>query len=368
MQARSANLPLAAPSRARSRCAVFFGGGPVAAARSTARSSGSAPARSLDRSCSPSGVPRGFAPSLPLFLLAAWCGSPSRWSWLPDRSWDYANRALLYALFATLGLWFAGRRGSSRSGSRRSSSRSSCGRSSARCFPRSTTTAAPTSQRVCAARSVSGTSWRCSADFALVLALWLRGRRGTLARLRAGSWRSLLTYSRGGLLTAAARARRLVHSGDERVEGGVGAWWPRAARGGRRSGSRSRCRASRPTARRSHAPARRDRLRRAAPRRRGRLRSCSTRLPRPADTSRLRRACRRRVVVAVAVAAVVRRRRGTSFTSSAEVGEHPGKDRLDRARTSAGTWWQQAWQGFVHHGQGTGAGSFQLTNKLYRTI
>ena len=31
------------------------------------------------------------------------------WSLLPDRSWDYADRALVYLLFAALGLWLAPR-------------------------------------------------------------------------------------------------------------------------------------------------------------------------------------------------------------------------------------------------------------------
>jgi hypothetical protein len=55
------------------------------------------------------GFPRGWAAIVPLAALAVWCAVSIRWSGLPDRSWDYANRTILYALFAALGLWAAGR-------------------------------------------------------------------------------------------------------------------------------------------------------------------------------------------------------------------------------------------------------------------
>ena len=55
------------------------------------------------------GVPRGWPATLPLAALAVWCAASIGWSGLPDRSWDYANRTVLYALFAALGLWAAAR-------------------------------------------------------------------------------------------------------------------------------------------------------------------------------------------------------------------------------------------------------------------
>src|SRR5204863_6101032 len=55
------------------------------------------------------GVPGGWASVVPLGLLAVWCAISISWSWLPDRSWDYANRTAVYALFAALGLWAAAR-------------------------------------------------------------------------------------------------------------------------------------------------------------------------------------------------------------------------------------------------------------------
>src|SRR5256886_3131784 len=51
------------------------------------------------------GVPGGWPRLVPLALLPAWLALSISWSALPDRSWDYANRTLVYALFAVLGLW-----------------------------------------------------------------------------------------------------------------------------------------------------------------------------------------------------------------------------------------------------------------------
>src|SRR5689334_4811630 len=56
------------------------------------------------------GVPGGGLALLPLALLVGWLGLTVWWSWLPDRSWDYADRALVYLLAGVLGLWLADRR------------------------------------------------------------------------------------------------------------------------------------------------------------------------------------------------------------------------------------------------------------------
>src|SRR5690349_7910717 len=55
------------------------------------------------------GIPRTWWPVVPFALLVGWLGLSIAWSWLPDRSWDYADRGLVYLLFAVLGLWLAGR-------------------------------------------------------------------------------------------------------------------------------------------------------------------------------------------------------------------------------------------------------------------
>src|SRR5476649_746196 len=56
------------------------------------------------------GVPGGLVRLLPLAALVAWSAITIVWSTLPDRSWDYADRGLVYLLFALLGLWLADRR------------------------------------------------------------------------------------------------------------------------------------------------------------------------------------------------------------------------------------------------------------------
>ncbi len=58
-------------------------------------------------------VPRldawGWAAIALLAAFVAWCGLSIAWSWLPDRSWEYLNRGLVYLAFLALGLALAGR-------------------------------------------------------------------------------------------------------------------------------------------------------------------------------------------------------------------------------------------------------------------
>ena len=147
-----------------------------AAARGQVRSPGSAAGRSLAiaaaaRACA--ACPRGVARSLPLAALAVWCAVSISWSGLPDRSWDYANRTLVYALFAAVGLWPPARTRALAVGlavllgavivwSLLGKVLPTCLRLRRR----------SPSQRACAARSASGTSSRSLGDFALVARLW----------------------------------------------------------------------------------------------------------------------------------------------------------------------------------------------------
>src|SRR4051812_16980560 len=55
------------------------------------------------------GVPAGWPRVAPFAALCVWLALSIGWSALPDRSWDYANRAFVYLLFALLGLWVAAR-------------------------------------------------------------------------------------------------------------------------------------------------------------------------------------------------------------------------------------------------------------------
>jgi O-antigen ligase len=98
-------LPLAA-SLLLAGLALFFGGGP---------GSGSLPwlgggaLLAIVVLIVARGLPAGWQRLVPLAALAAWLGLSISWSALPDRSWTYANRTLVYLLLALLGLWLAGR-------------------------------------------------------------------------------------------------------------------------------------------------------------------------------------------------------------------------------------------------------------------
>src|SRR5438105_5472740 len=98
-------LPVAAPLLLAG-LALFFGGGPSGG--SIFWLGGGALAAILVLLAS-GGIPGRWPALVPLVALAAWCAVSIGWSGLPDRSWDYANRACVYALFAALGLWTAGR-------------------------------------------------------------------------------------------------------------------------------------------------------------------------------------------------------------------------------------------------------------------
>src|SRR5947208_11915902 len=85
---------------------LFFGGGsgsatlPWIGGAAIARAAGLVATR---------GFPQGAIALLPLAALAIWCAASVGWSIEPDRSWDYANRAVVYAAFAIVGAYVAGR-------------------------------------------------------------------------------------------------------------------------------------------------------------------------------------------------------------------------------------------------------------------
>src|SRR5438309_1218952 len=86
--------------------ALFFGGGP---SDGSIFWLGAIAAVALVVLLATAGAPAGWFAIVPLALLGVWCALSIVWSGLPDRSWDYANRAVLYALLAAVGLWSAGR-------------------------------------------------------------------------------------------------------------------------------------------------------------------------------------------------------------------------------------------------------------------
>lgn len=354
------DLSLAAPL-ALTALAVFFGGGP---GDGSVVWLGAGALVTLLLLAAVRGVPGGFASVAPLFLLAAWSGLTIAWSWLPDRSWDYANRALLYALFATLGLWFAGR-----------ARLLALGLAGIVFAVVAWSLLGKVLPPVYDYGGLDVTArlrgpvglWNqlaLLADFGLVLAVWLRGRRGTILAYASGV-ALLLTYSRGGLLTAAVVLALWLVVSDERVEGGalllaaavpgacvVGIAFalPGVTSDGQSVSTRWR-----------------DGLIFGAVLLAGGAASLvlERALPRPGDTRRLRWSAGGIAAAAVVAALVVLVVHG--FDSGAV-----GNTQSRITSTSSNlrfTWWHQAWRGFhLHPFVGVGAGSFELLNKLYRSI
>ncbi len=309
------------------------------------------------------GVPGGLLAVVPLAGLAVLCAVSISWSWLPDRSWDYANRTLLYALFALLGLWLAPR------------PRLAAGGLAAVVFavvgwsllgkvlpPVYDYGALEVSARL---RGPVGL-WNqlaLLADFGLVLALWLRGRTGTVLAFASGT-ALLLTYSRGGLLTAVLALGAWLVLSDERVEGAaiaVAALVPAGAVGG--------IAFALPGVTSDHQTA-------AVRWRDGLVLGgllvvgaavallLEARLPRPRETPALRRAALAAAAAAAVALVAVLVVRGLG---SGAVANTQGRI-TSTSSNFRFTWWREAWRGFEHHVLGgTGAGSFHLVNLRYRS-
>src|SRR5438477_5605664 len=89
-----------------SAAALFFGGG---SGNSTLPWIGGAAILVAAAFVATRGVPGGAVVLLPLVALALWCAASVAWSIEPDRSWDYANRTVIYVAFAIAGAFVAGR-------------------------------------------------------------------------------------------------------------------------------------------------------------------------------------------------------------------------------------------------------------------
>jgi hypothetical protein len=299
---------------------------------------------------------------VPLGLLAAWLAVTIAWSALPARSWEYANRSLLYALFAALGLWLAPRTRELALGLMVLLGAVVIWSLLGKVLP-------PLYDdygRVARLRGPVGL-WNQLAllgDFALVLALWHKRRAGTLL---AYGWlvALALTYSRGGLGTAVLVVGAWLVLSDERIESaatlvaaalpaaivvGIAFALPGVTADGEASSTRWR-----------------DGLIFGGLVVAGAVAAAAlARAPRPRDTPALRRVlfgAGAVALVAVVAGGVVA---AGSFTSSSPVQSGSGR------YTSAGSnfrweWWQQAWHGWAGHRLGgIGAGSFHVTNLQYR--
>jgi len=307
------------------------------------------------------GVPRGWPAILPLAGLAVWCAVSIGWSGLPDRSWDYANRTILYALFAAVGLWAAARTRALARGLALLLGTVIVWSLLGKVFPFFYDYSGPDVTRL---RGPIGL-WNqlaLATDFALALALAFRGRAGTLLAYSA-LVALLLTYSRGGILTAALVCIVWFCFTDDRVESAVSlvaAALPAAVVGGIAFALPGVTSDSQ-----SLDVRWRDGLVFGALLVVGAgVALVLERLRRPSDTRVLRRAAIAFGVLAVAAAAVAVAVNGIG---SGAVGNDSGRI----GSTSSNfrfTWWSQAWHGFTDHVLwGTGAGSFHLLNLRYRT-
>ncbi|HZQ16597.1 MAG TPA: O-antigen ligase family protein [Gaiellaceae bacterium] len=353
-------LPVAAPILLAA-LAVFFGGGPgdgslvwLAAGALVA----------LVALTAARGLPGGALPLVPLLALAAFCAVSIIWSWLPDRSWDYANRTLLYALFAALGLWLADRTRLLALGLAGVVFAVVCWSLLGKVLPPLYDYGA---LGVTARLTGPVGLWNqlaLLADFGVVLALWLRGRAGVVLAY-VSLVALVLTYSRGGLLTGALAVAAWLALTDERVESGVVAVAAAVP-----AGVVVGIAFALPGITADHQPLStrwRDGvvfgvlLLAGA----GAALAARGRLPRPRETPALRRAAVALALLLAAGALALLALRGVSSgtvsNSQARITSTSSNFRF--------TWWRQAWRGFVHHPLGgTGAGSFELLNKRYRSI
>ncbi len=205
-------LPLVAPL-ALAGLAIFFGGGP---GNASLMWFGGGALLIMLVLLATQGAPGGFLALLPLAALTAWLALTISWSRLPDRSWDYADRALVYLLFAVLGLWLASRTRALVNGLCAVLGAVVVWSLAGKVLPFVHDYGPPGLARLSAPVGL----WNQLAvlgAFALPLALWRRRLAGTLL---AYGWivALLLTYSRGGILTALVVVAAWFVLTDERIE------------------------------------------------------------------------------------------------------------------------------------------------------
>jgi hypothetical protein len=346
-------LPLAA-SLLLAGSAMFFGGGPGYGSLPWL---GGGALLAILAALGLHGAPGGWPLLLPLALLTAWVALSISWSVLPDHSWEYANRALVYLLCAALGLWLADRRRELALVLMILLAALVAWSLLGKVLPPLYDYGPPGVGRL---RGPVGL-WNqlaLLADFALVLALWRRRVEGALLAYAALA-ALLLTYSRGGVITAVLLVVAWLALDSNRLEStrtllagavpaavvvGIAFALPGVTGDGQSSHVRWR-----------------DGLIFGVLLMAGAVAAILLRrVPLPRVPRRALIAAGIAVVLALAIVVVVK------GGGSGAVGNGGGR----LANTSSNfrfVWWHQSVDGWQHHRlAGTGAGTFQLTNLLYR--
>ena len=351
-------LPLAA-AILLAGLALFFGGGPGDGAIPWL---GGGVLVALLACLALQGVPRGALAVAPLVGVAVWCAVSIDWSWLPDRSWNYANRTLVYALFAALGLFVAGRTRGLANGLAAVLAAVLAWSLLGKVLPPVYDYGSPFVEARLQGPIGLWNQLALAADYALVLAVWRRGRSGTLLAYLA-LVALFLTYSRGGILTAIVVVGLWLLLGGAWLESAVtlvAAALPAGAAVGIAFALPGVTQAVQPLHVRW-----RDGLVFGVVLLAGAGASLAlAHMPRPRDTAALRRAALAAAGAALAAGVAVLVVRGIG---SDTVSNNGGRV-FSTSSNFRFTWWHQAWQGFEHHVLlGTGAGSFGLVNALYRS-
>jgi hypothetical protein len=303
------------------------------------------------------GLPSGWPWLVPIAALAAWLALSISWSALPDRSWDYANRTLVYVFFALLGLWLAGRTRALALGLMTLFGAVLMWSLLGKVLPVVYDYGPPGVGRL---RGPIGL-WNqlaLVAAFALPLALWRRRLEGVLLAY-AALVALLLTYSRGGVITAVLVVAAWFVLDDERLESartllaaavpaaavvGIAFALPGVTGDGQSSHTRWR-----------------DGLIFGALLIVGAIAATRLRrVPLPRLPRRLLIGIGVAVIAALVTVAVVK------GGGSGAVG-NSGARLTDTSSNFRFTWWQQAVHGWEHDRLlGTGAGTFHVTNLRYR--
>src|SRR3954452_9312326 len=318
------------------------------------------------------GLPPGLGTLLPLIALALWCAASVAWSIEPDRSWEYANRAVVYAAFAVVGAYVAGRTRELAVGLAALLGAVCAWSLAGKVFP----WLYEDYGRIARLRGPIG-YWNGLAllgDIALPLGLCLATRWRAAGTLLVYGWvvALALTYSRGGIAVAVIVVAvwlavsgfwlqglaTLVAAGVPAAGVGVVAF---ALDGVTSDGA-------------SHATRVHDGLIFGAVLVAGAgLTYVLSGIPPPEPVPAVRRAAIALVVVAAVAVCLVgsfhARTWWDEFTApvSSEVSTSPS--RLTEASSNhRWVWWKEGWRGFKEHElAGTGAGSFEFTNLRHRT-